>query len=312
MKKLTIHRYIWMIIFAVTLYAIFIIYSSFDQTVQIISSFPFVLFIIMLFFAFVNYLVRFVKWEYLLRRIDVRISFLTSFLCFFSGFSMTLTPAKSGELIKPWLLTRLGYDPGHIAPVVLIERVTDLFGMIFLLLVSAAFLGIGIVPGILLCITLILLVFLIQNDRFVGWLRDRISKSNHVSRFLPIFDTLMYSTRILSGPGSLLAGVLLSSVSWFFECLCLSLALEGLGYPVHIMVSVFVFASSTLAGLLVMIPGGLGATEGLMTVLITAEKVPLDAAVSATLLTRVATLWFAVGLGMVALFIFNFIFPETE
>ena len=48
MKKLTIHRYIWMIIFAVALYAIFIIYSSFDQTVQIISSFPFVLFIIML------------------------------------------------------------------------------------------------------------------------------------------------------------------------------------------------------------------------------------------------------------------------
>jgi len=49
-----------------------------------------------------------------------------------------------------------------------------------------------------------------------------------------------------------------------------------------------------------------------MTVLITAEKVPLDVAVSATLLTRVATLWFAVGLGMLALFIFNLIFPETE
>ena len=301
-----------MIIFAVVLYAIFIIYSSFDQTVQIISSFPFFLFIIMLFFAFVNYLVRFVKWEYLLRRIDVRIPFLTSFLCFFSGFSMTLTPAKSGELIKPWLLTRFGHDSSHIAPVVLIERMTDLFGMIFLLLVSAAFLGIGIIPGILLCITLILLVFLIQNDRFVGWLRDRILKSNHVNRFLPIFDTLMYSTRILSGTGPLLASVLLSCISWFFECLCLSLALEGLGYPVHIMVSVFVFASSTLAGLLVMIPGGLGATEGLMTVLITAEKVPLDVAVSATLLTRVATLWFAVGLGMVALFIFNFIFPEKK
>lgn len=301
-----------MIIFAVVLYAIFIIYSSFDQTVQIISSFPFVLFILMLCFAFVNYLVRFVKWEYLLRMIDVRIPFLASFFCFFSGFSMTLTPAKSGELIKPWLLMRLGYDSTHIAPVVLIERVTDLFGMIFLLLVSAAFLGIGIVPGILLCIILIFLIFIIQNDRFVVWLREWISKSHQVNRFLPIFDKLMYSTRILSGPGPLLVSVLLSCVSWFFECLCLSIALEGLGNPVNIMVSVFVFASSTLVGLLVMIPGGLGATEGLMTVLITAEKVPLDVAVSATLLTRVATLWFAVGLGMLALFIFNFIFPEKE
>lgn len=312
MNKFNIHRCIWIIIFAVFLYAIFIIGSSFDQTVRIISSFPSILFIIMLFFAFINYLVRFVKWEYLLRKIDVRIPFLVSFLCFFSGFSMTLTPAKSGELIKPWLLSRLGHDSSRIAPVVLIERLTDLLGMIFLLLVSAVFLGIGVIPGVILCIILLVFISFIQNGRFITWIRDWMLKSERISRYMPVFDKLIYSTRILSGPVPLLASVLLSCISWFFECLCLSLALEGLGYPVSIFVSAFVFASSTLAGLLVMIPGGLGATEGLMTILITAEKVPLDVAVSATLLTRVATLWFAVGLGMVALFMFNLSFPDTE
>ncbi|PWR71869.1 YbhN family protein [Methanospirillum stamsii] len=305
MKQNKIHQYIRIIIFAAVIYAVFIIYSNFDQTVNIISSFPLVLFVLMLLFAFVNYLIRFVKWEYLLRKIDVRIPFLTSFLCFFSGFSMTLTPAKSGELIKPYLLTRFGHDSGHTTPVVLIERLTDLFGMVILLLISAALLGIGIIPGVIMGIVLILLIVLIQNAKFVSWFRTWMSKSIRISKFLPLLDTILNSTKILSGPAPLLISVLLSCVSWFFECLCLSLALEGLGYPVNIMVSVFIFASSTLAGLLVMIPGGLGATEGLMTVLITAEKIPLDAAVSATLLTRVATLWFAVGLGMVALFVFN-------
>jgi uncharacterized protein (TIRG00374 family) len=310
MKKTKISRSIWMIIFAAVLYAIFIIYSSFDQTVNIISSFPLVLFIIMLFFAFVNYFIRFVKWEYLLRKIDVHIPFITSFLCFFSGFSMTLTPAKSGELIKPWLLTRFGHDSSHIAPVILIERLTDLFGMIILLLISAAFLGIGIILGVILGILLLLLTLLLQNDRFVKWLRNWMSKSVRICQFLPIFDTVLNSTRILSGPGPLLISVIFSCISWFFECLCLSFALGGLGYPVDIMVSVFIFASSTLAGLLVMIPGGLGATEGLMTVLITAEKIPLDVAMSATLITRVATLWFAVGLGMITLIIFTTKYKE--
>jgi uncharacterized protein (TIRG00374 family) len=312
MKKHTIQRYIWIIIFAALVYAVFIIISNSENTLHIIASFPLSFFMFMLLLACMNYLIRFVKWEYLLRTIDVHLPFFTSILCFFSGFSMTLTPAKSGELIKPWLLTRFGHNAGHIAPVVIIERVTDLIGMIILMLISAAFLGIGVIPAILLGIILILLLFLIQSDRCMFIMRDWIIRKTRLAKYLSLFDTLLNSTRMLTGPAPFMISVLLSCISWLFECFCLYVALTGLGLQVHLMSAVFIFASATLAGLLVMIPGGLGATEGIMTVLIAAEKIPLDGAVSATLLTRVATLWFAVGLGVIALFVFNMRYPESD
>lgn len=295
---------------AALLYAVFIIFSNVDQTVTVLSSFPLVVFFLMLLSALMNYLIRFIKWEYFIRKIGVRIPLKISSLCFLSGFSMTLTPAKSGELIKPWLLTRFGFSSGNTAPVVLIERITDLMGMLVLLVISAAFMGIGTIPVLILFIIVLFLILSVQYTGFSSWIRNKLFKSYRMKGYLPLFDQLLHSTQLISGPAPLFITILLSSLSWIFECFCLYIALKGLGYSINILSSVFIFAISTLAGLLVMIPGGLGATEGMMTVLLSTEGIPLDAAVTATLLTRVATLWFAVGIGMLALFIFNIRYPN--
>jgi uncharacterized protein (TIRG00374 family) len=50
-------------------------------------------------------------------------------------------------------------------------------------------------------------------------------------------------------------------------------------------------------------PGGLGGSEASMIVLLRISGVPLPLAVSATLLIRLATLWFAVLLGILALLV---------
>jgi uncharacterized protein (TIRG00374 family) len=63
--------------------------------------------------------------------------------------------------------------------------------------------------------------------------------------------------------------------------------------------AVFAFAISTIVGALSAIPGGLGATEaslaGLLALLLT---LPAATAAAATLLLRLATLWFAVLIGL--------------
>lgn len=49
---------------------------------------------------------------------------------------MTLAPGKGGELIKPYLLKGHGCDMGRTTPVVLAERLTDLVGMVVLVLIG--------------------------------------------------------------------------------------------------------------------------------------------------------------------------------
>ena len=62
-----------------------------------------------------------------------------------------------------------------------------------------------------------------------------------------------------------------------------------------------VYAIAMIVGALSFLPGGLGSTEAVMMLLLLSVGVENSAAVSATLICRVTTLWFAVALGLFAL-----------
>jgi uncharacterized protein (TIRG00374 family) len=66
---------------------------------------------------------------------------------------------------------------------------------------------------------------------------------------------------------------------------------------------VFAYAASTVVGALAMMPGGLGVTDAGMTGLLQAlghGAVTPAIATATTILVRLATLWFAVAVGLVA------------
>jgi uncharacterized protein (TIRG00374 family) len=101
--------------------------------------------------------------------------------------------------------------------------------------------------------------------------------------------------------------VVLSVISWYFECLAFWLVVQGFqGAAIEHQAAVFIYATMTIAGALSFLPGGLGVTEagmlGMLTQLGTGTGKGVAAA--ATFVTRLCTLWFAVVVGLVALVIF--------
>ena len=62
-----------------------------------------------------------------------------------------------------------------------------------------------------------------------------------------------------------------------------------------------VYALAMLAGALSFLPGGLGGAEAVMVAALTLKGVDQPSAVAATIIIRLATLWFAVALGLLAL-----------
>jgi uncharacterized protein (TIRG00374 family) len=106
----------------------------------------------------------------------------------------------------------------------------------------------------------------------------------------------LLETRLLVGMTAL------SAVSWFFECLAAYACVRGLRLDLSLADTIAVFSLGSLAGALSFLPGGLGVAETSMTGLIRVlGDVPKAAAAAATVLIRLATLWFAVPLGLVAL-----------
>jgi uncharacterized protein (TIRG00374 family) len=103
-------------------------------------------------------------------------------------------------------------------------------------------------------------------------------------------------------------------VAWLCECLGFALIVDGFpGAHVPVGLATLIYAVTTVAGALSFLPGGLLVTEGSMTLLLVTSAQGLDrpAAVAATILTRLCTLWFAVLLGLVALLVLRRIRPTT-
>ena len=77
--------------------------------------------------------------------------------------------------------------------------------------------------------------------------------------------------------------------------------LVALDHPLPMSTAVFIYAFAMLVGALSFLPGGLGGSEAAMIALLSLNGFPEASAVTATLICRLATLWFAVGLGAIFL-----------
>ena len=110
------------------------------------------------------------------------------------------------------------------------------------------------------------------------------------------------SLHALTRPKHLVLPTLLSVCAWFLECLALWVILQGFQRTTTVLGSSFVYATSTLVGALIPVPGGLGVTEPVMkTLMQQLNGVDPETATGAMLLVRFATLWFAVLVGFAAL-----------
>jgi uncharacterized membrane protein YbhN (UPF0104 family) len=108
--------------------------------------------------------------------------------------------------------------------------------------------------------------------------------------------------RALTTPGRLLWPTLLSIVGWALEGVGLWVILGGFSAKTPLPLAGFFYATATLAGALIPLPGGLGVTDKLIEEqLAHLGGVPSAVATAAMLLIRFATLWFAVVVGFVAL-----------
>ncbi len=263
------------------------LYADFGRLGDELASFRWELFPLALALTALNYLLRFWRWQRYLARLEIEVPTGRSFAIFLAGLSGTITPAKLGEVLKCGLLKRsFGVPVRRSVPIVLAERVTDASGVVVLAVAAGA--GANRWPLLALALAGVAAIVLVVRSPLLERF-SRLGEAPEVARVL-------LETPLLLGMTAL------SAVSWFFECLAAYVCVRGLRLDLSLVDTVVVFSLGSLAGALSFLPGGLGVAEGSMTGLIRVlGDVPRAAAVAATVLIRLATLWFAVALGLVGL-----------
>lgn len=292
----------WAIVAVCILAGLSVLLTDLGRVTTALAAFPCRLIPMILTCVSLNYLLRFVKWEYFLRRLGVRIALRDSLWVFFSSFVMVLSPGKLGEVVKSLLLrNRYGIPVSRTAPIVLAERLTDLLGLMILAAFGFSRFAWGgktlAACGTLLCGGLVAATrpaFWRLLDKIAGRLAPGRPKLRTTIR------ALEESTRTLLTLPALLATVPLSAFSWAWEGAALYLIFGGLGVarPELFGLSVFAHAFGSITGALSFLPGGLLVTEGTLSLFFVSAGIAGDASVTATLLIRAVTLWFAILLGL--------------
>jgi len=250
--------------------------------------------------ATANYLLRFVRWQLYLKMQDVRVPVASSAVVFGAGLSLSITPAKLGELVKSYLLREMHDIPApRTAPIVVAERVSDLIALLCLAVVGVAAFGVDptfvIAAGVLIAIGLVLLAWPRPTRALID-LATRPAKLRRLRE--PLHESLGHLSS-LCRPGPLALATLIAIPAWGCECVGFALICDAFpGAHVQLPLAMVIYAGTTIAGALSFLPGGLGVTEGAMTLALVRWNLDRATAVAATLLTRLATLWFAVLLGI--------------
>jgi uncharacterized membrane protein YbhN (UPF0104 family) len=317
--------------------AVFIIIAfmaDYKKVASALMDFPLKLWPFILFLSLMNYAFRVVKWDFYLDRLYIKIPRVSSVLIFFSGFIMAITPGKMGEVLKSLLLyERYGVPVTRSAPVVFMERLTDVLALLFICASGVAFAlmgggqtslqqavtpstapaaAAGIDPGQLMSlgavsVLTIILIAVISNQKLIMAILKFMERFAFIKKHIVHIESLFESARVILKPWPLFYATFLSILAWALECYSLyyiiTIISPGTIEPLPLLIYCsFSYAFSTIIGALAMLPGGLFVTEGGMAfLLVKLTKVSMSKAVAATFMVRAATLWFALLIGMAAL-----------
>ena len=126
-----------------------------------------------------------------------------------------------------------------------------------------------------------------------------------VKKHVNNFSIVLSNAHKMLQPSPFSKMILLSLISWIFEGFGFYLILSKFNLHLSLEWSFFIYAFSIIIGSITMIPGGLGITEGSLTYLLVESGVSKNISVAATFLFRIATLWFAVVIGIISLIIYQ-------
>ena len=237
-----------------------------------------------------------------------------------------ITPSGrgGGEPVRAYILAREeNYPMEETFAAVVADRALDTFpfvflailtivGMLFSFEIPLALLVLMVVAVIVIVILLIAVIYMCVNPGFGkrvdGWiigLVRRFYKKNTpefeekihgiIKGFQDTMNLVIHNKKVLY------YALPLSFIIWVFEIIRVYLVFLAFGAHVNIFVIGEVFILASLAGMIPLLPGGLGAVDSIMIGFYAAAGVTASISAGATIIERLISFWMATILGLLIL-----------
>ncbi len=290
------------LVITASLYLGVVLYTGYDNFSDMARRLGWSGWLLILGCSFMNYLLRFLRWNLYLRTFGYRLPLWLNFNIYMSAFALTTTPGKAGETIRSVYLKTHGIPYSRSLAMFFTERFLDV--VVITLLAALSLLSFSQYGKFILGATAVpvLVLPLLQNRAVLHKLTSLAAaiRLERLRRLAGHLVALLDSAQVLLRWNRLYPALLLGLLAWSIQGVAFYFIASTLGMEISVATAMSIYAISLLAGAVSFVPGGIGTTEGVMGLLLLRTGASGVFAASIPLISRISTLWFAVLLGLIA------------
>lgn len=287
-----------------------------DTNNEVFSQFPLLINLLptLIGISFFSFLVRYLRWQWLLRRAGHTVSLGYGFLAYLAGFAFTATPGKVGELIRIRYFGAANVPASISFGAFIFERALDLIIVLFLasfvasheeyFIFAVSFVLIFLVFVVLLVLNVALLNRVGIYAHSLGW--------NRLGKLMLVVQNGLSACRFWFKPLDLLISFLCGLAAWGLTAFGFLLLTQNLGVSIDPLIVFAMYPLAMLVGAASMLPGGVGSTELTIVMLLSFYGVPLGVATLAAVGIRLATIWFAMLIGLISAAFLEYKFVKVK
>jgi uncharacterized protein (TIRG00374 family) len=291
---------IWLVV-GIAIYGITVAFSDADKLRAAFAQVGTFGWLAVIGLSSLNIGIRFVRWQYYLQTLGHAVPVIRSLEYFVAGFAFTSTPAKAGEALRSLYLKREGVAYTESLAALFVERLTDLIAVILLALAAAYqfddYRWLVMLAGIATLMMLPVIHSQLPRN-LLSKIAARTSNPKISNGIIHLIELIKSSAALLrSGP--LYGGMLLSLLAATSVSLMMYVVLQLLNVDISLPLAVGIYATGILVGALSFLPGGIGSAELVMIGLLVLAGVDGTTAAAATLICRIAALWYSIAIGII-------------
>ena len=296
-------KFLIILIGSIIVYSLFLILSDFSKLSEEILDFEIMYLPLILILVPLGWLALYFRWTILVKNSGYILPHKKNFQIFLSGFPLSITPGKVGELLKCELLKENFNIPRKItAPIILVERLYNAVGIVIISSLGIWYFDFSGTVILIASCALIGIFIALRSKSLFSSLINKISKIKYLSKFSDSFSDSYEVINHSIKPKIFIISSLLSAIYWILESVAVYFVFKSFGIDfLELYNVVLAYTSSIILGVASFVPGGIGVSEGTLISLLSIHGLSLSTAITLTLFIRMFTLWYSVFVGFIAL-----------
>ena len=295
------NRFYLIVVGTIILYISFLIVSDLNTIYNKILEMKIEFLPYILFLAPLSWIVVFLRWHLLLKNSGIIIPKKENFKIYMSGFAMSATPGKVGELIKTQMLhSKYGIPRKKTAPIIISEQFYNILGILVVSILGLFYFDFSIyvvfVTGCILFCTFLLL----SSEKLFRKFTTLISKIKFFQKFVPsLSDSYLILQKSTRGKIFVTSSAL-SVIFWMLESLIAFIVLFSFDVKIFEFLQIAAtYTTSIIIGVASFLPMGIGVVEGSLAGFFSIQGVEISLALTLVILIRIFTRWYGVITGFV-------------